>query len=315
MNYPIIDLHQDLLAHIHFREQIGQSIQTDFSMLKSSGTKIVIATAFPVPQDENYLDPITNDLIEADFHEYVAYTKDHPEWTIIRTRNDMDRVLADPLRHGLILHIEGLNAVTTQDWPRLEHWYDLGWRSLGPVWNISNPLGGGTHDPSQGLTTLGRDMIEWLQTKRMIVDFAHMNAPTFWDAARIVNGPILVSHGNAYACCANPRNYSDEQLRLIANRGGIIGVFFAKTFVTGRDLPGNTADAAHHIDHLTNIMGIDHVALGTDFGGIITGSLDGLASLNDIPSLWKELERRGYTSESIEKIAWKNSARTLATIL
>lgn len=315
MNYPIIDLHQDLLAHINTRERFGQNLQTDFSMLKSTGTKIVVATAFPIPPNDNFLDPITNDLIETDLRAYVAYTQEHPEWMIIRSHDDIQRVLTDPSLHGLILHIEGLNVVTDTDWDRLERWYALGWRSLGPVWNISNPLGGGTNDPTKGLTDLGRKMIGWLQEKRMIIDFAHMNAPTFWDAVHIVNGPIYVSHGNAFARCANKRNYTDDQLQAITKRDGVIGIFLAKTFVTGRNLPGNVTDIANHIDHLCTIMGVKHVALGTDFGGILSGTLDGLYSLTDIPALWRELGRREYSAEMIESIAWKNAANVLTNIL
>ena len=158
-------------------------------------------------------------------------------------------------------------------------------------------------------------MLEWLADRRMMIDFAHMNAPTFWDAVKKIQGPLIISHGNACVLCKNPRNYTDEQLKCVAEHNGVVGVFFAKTYVTGRTLPGSVKDAANHIDHLRKIMGIDHVALGTDFGGIISGTLENLEKVTQLPNLWEELTQRGYTEEMIEKIAWRNARRALNEVL
>ncbi len=315
MKFPLIDLHQDLLAHIQNLEMFPFGTQTDFSMLERAHTKIVVATAFPLPPEDNFFDPVTNELIEKDFLGYAEKTQADPSWSIIRSAADVDTVLKSEGKHGLILHVEGLNVVDEASFDRLERWYQLGWRSLGIVWNLTNPLGGGTQDPATGLSPLGRTMLAWLQERRMIVDFAHMNRPTFWDAIKIVKGPIVVSHGNACARCPSPRNYEDDQLRAVAERDGIVGVFLANTYVVGRGNPGKISDAADHVDHLVDIMGIDHVAMGTDFGGIITGLLEGLETLEKLPAFWAELTRRGYSEDDLEKIAWKNAARTLKAIL
>ncbi|MBI2473706.1 membrane dipeptidase [Candidatus Uhrbacteria bacterium] len=307
---PLVDLHQDLLLHINRRDLYPDHWQTDFDMLVRTNTKVVLATAFPVPENEEYLNPITNRMIEEDFRTYNSYCKTSTHHSIIRTSDDLRLALKKDASTGIILHIEGLNAMTDGDWDICERWFDLGWRSLGIVWNVTNSLGGGTKDPSTGLTDLGAKLITWCEKKGMIVDFAHMNAPTFAQAAKIVNRPLLVSHGNACALCENPRNYSDEQLRLIAQTNGVIGVFFARTYVTGTSV-AEISDVANHIDHLVRVMGIDHVALGTDFGGIITGHVSQLDSLETLPLFWQELEKRGYTSDQIEKISWKNAARVL----
>ncbi|MSR85265.1 hypothetical protein EXS71_02415, partial [Candidatus Uhrbacteria bacterium] len=233
-SFPLLDLHEDLLLHINRRDLYpANHWQTNFDFLKRNQVKATFATAFPVPPKENFFDPASNDMIESDFAQYLSYCETHPEWMIVKTKADLELLFQRNDRHGLILHIEGLNVVSDADWPRLEKWYDMGWRSLGLVWNLTNPLGGGTKDSTTGLTMLGARMIEWLQAHHMVVDFAHMNAPTFADALKIVKGPIVISHGNACALCPNPRNYTDEQLRLVAERGGIVGVFFAKTYLTG----------------------------------------------------------------------------------
>lgn len=313
-SFPLIDLHEDLLLHLNYRQWYGDHYQTSFEMLERNDARIVVATAFPVPQSDSYFDPATNGLIQKDFDEYNAHCAANKNWRIIRTRGDVDAVLGEPAQHGIVLHIEGLNVVGDTDWQRLQTWYEQGWRSLGIVWNLTNPLGGGTKDPVAPLTALGEQMIAWLQERHMIVDFAHMNERTFWDVAKMVKGPIIVSHGNARALCNNPRNYTDDQLRHVAESGGVVGVFFARTFVTG-GAPATVAHVADHVDHLKNVMGIDHVALGTDFGGIITGLVEGLESLDCMSAFWTELARRGYTDDMMEKIAYRNAARVLHDIL
>lgn len=315
--YSIIDLHEDLLLHIQRRDLYPDHWQTNFAMLERCNVRVTVATAFPVPPQENYFDPVSNDMIEADFRTYGEHCQNNDRWTIIRAKADVQRCLAAGGPHGLLLHIEGLNVVSPDDWSRLEAWHAMGWRSLGMVWNTTNPLGGGTQDtdPMSGLTAFGAEMLAWLQERHMIVDFAHMNAPTFADALRRVRGPIVVSHGNAAACCPNPRNYTDDQLRQVAASGGVVGVFFAKTYVTGRDRPASIDDVVRHVEHLRRVMGIDHVALGTDFGGIITGHVSGLDSLDRMPDFWAALARAGYTDDMCERIAFRNAARVLTGIL
>ena len=313
-SFPLIDLHEDLLLHLNYRQWYGDHYQTSFEQLERNNARIVVATAFPVPKSDSYFDPATNGLIQKDFDEYNAYCVAHKNWRIIRARADVDAVLNEPGQHGIMLHIEGLNVVGDADWQQLEQWYEQGWRSLGIVWNLTNPLGGGTKDPVAPLTALGEQMLAWLRDHHMIIDLAHMNERTFWDAARLVRGPLVISHGNTRALCDNPRNYTDAQLRCVAESGGVVGVFFARTFVTG-GAPATVAHVADHVDHLKNVMGIDHVGLGTDFGGIITGLVEGLDSLDCMPAFWAELARRGYTDDMVEKIAYQNAARTLRAIL
>jgi microsomal dipeptidase-like Zn-dependent dipeptidase len=259
----IIDLHQDLLAHINHKHEWNQSDQTDWDALERNDVKCVVATAFPLPKNENWLDSITNDLIDRDFHEYVEFTHDRPNWELVTGGEQLKRIVDSDDLHGVLMHIEGLNVFP--GWDKLEQWYRLGWRSLGIVWNVTNELGGGTKDTTSGLTLLGKEMIDWCARKKMIVDFAHMNEPTFWQSSDVYNGPIVISHGNACALCKNARNYTDSQLDTVHRTGGVIGVFFARSYVTGTDKAG-ICDVANHIDYIVEKIGIDHVAIGSDFG-------------------------------------------------
>lgn len=311
-NIPIIDLHQDLMLHINHRDIWDGKWQTNFSMLDNSQTKIVIATAFPKPVNGDHLDPVTNNLIEKDFELYIEYVKNNDSWVIIKDSSDFKNVLGSPDKKGLILHVEGLNSFkdTKEDWDRLEKWYGMGWRSLGLVWNISNSLGGGTEDTDTGLTLLGKKVITWLKEHKMIIDLAHMNESTFWDTVSVLkNRPILISHGNTKKLFNNPRNYSDKQLKKIKESGGVIGVFFARSFLTDDD-DVNTNHVLKHLNHMKNIVGIDHMALGTDFGGIFK-TPKGLESVEKLGSFLELLLASGYSQEDVEKIAYKNAERVL----
>ncbi|MDG1949260.1 MAG: membrane dipeptidase [bacterium] len=307
---PIIDLHQDLLLHINRRDYFKKDdVQTGYEMIKRNNMKLVVSTAFPIPPEENFFDPISNNMIEDEFD---AYGKKCTEegWKIIKTANDIVHVL-DTENTGLLLHIEGLNVVDDNSWEMLERWYKKGWRSLGIVWNLSNPLGGGTKDAEQGLKPLGKKLIQWCEKKGIIVDFAHMNEPTFWDAAETVTRPIYISHGNCRGLCDNPRNYSDIQLKKVAETGGVIGLFFANTYVVGKDNHGEIKDLVEHTKHLIDLIGEDHIALGTDFGGIISGFVNGMESVDDLPKYIEALENAGFNQETIQKICYKNAARVL----
>lgn len=302
----VIDLHQDLLLG----DARGQ--QTSFAQLERSAVRLVVATAFPEPPEGKYFDAATTNLIEQGLQAYRRRCEAGKSWALVSTASDVDRVLVKDGPRGLLLHVEGLHVVPGES--TLERWYDLGWRSLGLVWNLQTPLGGGTTEPHGGLTRQGRDVIAWLQSRHMIVDLAHMNAETFWDAVEILHGPLVVSHGNAAACCASPRNLADDQLRVIADRGGVVGLFFSKRFVTTKAV-ATLDDILRHVDHLRSIMGIDAIALGTDFGGITSGTPEGLASVDDVHRLWDALAQHGYGSEDIEKIAWQNARRVFLDLL
>lgn len=312
----MIDLHEDLMLHIRARDIFKDTWQTSYEQLERNNVKILLSTAFPLPKDENFFNPSVNNLITEDFQAYITYTQKNPDWSIIRTADDLKRVLATKDRRGFILHIEGMNVFDDMpaSWQQLESWYDMGWRSLGIVWNLANPLGGGAKDPSKGLTDLGTKVIEWLHEKKMIIDFAHMNSATFWDAAKIVKKPILISHGNTCHECDVPRNYSDEQLKKVAETGGTIGVFFSKPYVT-KDPVGEIRHVVAHMEHIRKTIGINHLSFGTDFGGITLGTVKNLGSLDELGNLCNALKEINYTEEMFEKILWRNAARVLESHL
>jgi len=310
---PLIDLHQDFILHIKNPELFKNKGQTGFAMLQRANVKVLMATAFPNPPEENYFNPVVNQLIEKDFLQYNEYAKTKPDWAIIKNAADLERILNSKNLRGFILHIEGLNVLPEDHFETLEKWYGLGWRSLGPVWNYDNPLGGGTLGKT-GLTEQGKKIISWLEKRRMILDFAHMNEKTFFETAAIYNSPILVSHANAKSIFLNNRNLSDDQLKKIKASGGIVGVFCAKKFISEKNSV-SVKDLIRHINKIRDVAGVQSIAIGTDFGGLISGVPKDLNSISQIAVLAKALKQEGYTDSEIEKIFFGNALRVLKQTL
>ena len=293
------------------RQKYGQSRQTDWGLLEASDIDLLVATAFPDPAIADPFDPFVNTLINKDIDQYHKAIATRDGWCCVRNASDLQR----PERK-LLLHIEGLNTVadTSDSWEQLERWYVDGVRSFGLHWNLTNALGGGTTDPDTTLTDLGGEVVRWLEERKTVLDLAHSNQATFFAVADITKRPLLVSHGNVAAVCSSNRNYSDEQLARIARSDGVIGVFFAATFTVGEGFA--TVDRLiDHIDHVVAQVGIRHVALGSDFGGIISGTLQGIASVADYSDLPEHLARRGYTSTDIDAITYQNAERVLRSHL
>lgn len=316
---PIIDLHQDIRLHIQKRYPYPHPdhVQTSFTMMEEQDVKIVLASGFPWPNDEKHFDPAIHDLIIDDFKYYQNFVKKNKNWSLVLSQKALIDLMKKEDKRGLILHIEGLNAFSgsNEDWHMMDRLHAMGLRSVGIVWNFANNLGGGANDKNEGLTVLGRQFISWCQDKHIIIDFAHMNEKTFFDTADMISQPIVISHGNARALSDHQRNYSDEEIIRMAKSGGVMGLFFSPRYIK---LKGTVTvrDVVLHINYIRDLVGIDHVAIGSDFGGITSDTfIENLSSVSDLPNLLEALQKEGYSSEDIEKITWKNAQRVLLEIL
>lgn len=296
---PFIDLHEDIAGA---RTHPTLKTQTDFEQLQRVDTKTVFGTGFTLPEET------LESVIERDLAFYTSRTSGESQWRMVRTGKDVGEILQDPNAHGILFHIEGFPGIT-ENWELLEKWHQKGWRSAGLVWNDDNPLGGGT-DTDMGLTDFGRTFIAWCEERNILIDFAHMNPRMFADSLATIKRPPFISHGGLQSIVPHRRNYSDEQLREIARRGGLCGIFFAKSAMGAGGTFG-VADIAARIKAAIDVAGEEGVALGTDFGGITSGTPDGLTSVTEIPMLWEQLRVSGLTDNQIELVAYRNAARYL----
>jgi membrane dipeptidase len=226
-----------------------------------------------------------------------------------------DKVLA------MVAHIEGAGGFDGEG-RDLQAFYAAGVRSLGPFWNIANRFGVGVNgafpgspDSGPGLTAEGIALIKQANALKMQIDVSHMNEKAFWDTARHSQAPLVATHSNVHALCPQPRNLTDAQLSAIRDSRGVVGVNFGNAFLRADgkrdgDTPLNTI--IRHIDYLINIMGDDHVALGSDFDGITLP--DDLGDVSGLPRLINALRHSGYDQLVLDKLLWGNWQRVLKNV-
>ena len=211
-----------------------------------------------------------------------------------------------------ILHFEGAEMIDG-NLSNLDHFYDLGVRSIGPVWSRPNAFGHGVPfgfpgSPNQGpgLTNEGKNLIQECDQLGILIDLSHLNEAGFWDVSKISKKPLIATHSNVHQLCKSPRNLTDNQLAAIKDTEGIVGLNFATGFLRkdgGKD-PNTRKELIYHLDFLLNILGDEKVALGSDFDGAIIPNFIG--SCAGLPNLVQLMKENGYEEELIEKICSKN---------
>jgi membrane dipeptidase len=166
---------------------------------------------------------------------------------------------------------------------------------------------------SQHLTNFGRDYVRRLNEKRIFVDLAHLARESFFDVLEVHDRtqPLLVTHAGCDAVFPHFRNVTDEQIRAVAETGGVVGVMLQRSFL-GKS--GVTADTvAAHLAHIVNLVGEDHAAIGTDFDGAITTPRD-VKTVSELPRLTDALLRRGVSERAVHKLLGANFLRALAQL-
>lgn len=203
------------------------------------------------------------------------------------------------------------------DIKNLEALYNRGARMMTLTWNYPNELA----DPNinninieetgfynaRGLTGKGFLFIERMEELGMIIDVSHLSDKGFWDIAQNTKKPFAASHSNSRALCRHPRNLTDDMIKTIADRGGIIGLNFYGSFLDEAGRNSTAAKMAEHARHIINTGGSACLGLGSDFDGI-GGELE-LQDCSQLTKLADELERQHFTSSQIEKIFYKNVMR------
>lgn len=157
----------------------------------------------------------------------------------------------------------------------------------------------------KGLKTAGISAVEYLDSIGLTIDVSHLNMGGFYDVSRICRRPIIASHSCCNALYHHPRNLYDSQLRIIARSGGIIGICFYSIFLNGTDSM-TAEDIVREARHISDIAGIDAVALGSDFDGM--ENKNGLNNCADFVSVCESLNRY-FNADDCDKICYKNAAR------
>jgi membrane dipeptidase len=226
-----------------------------------------------------------------------------------------------------VLHLEG-GGPLEGSLAALEALALLGIRSIQPAWNLRNELADGVRETETegGLTRFGVDVLRHMEEWGMLVDLAHIAPAGFWHALRVTSRPLVVSHANARAVHDHSRNLTDDQLRAVAERGGVVGIHALPAFV---DESRPTVDRlVDHVAHMVEIVGIDHIGFGGDFirnDGPRSGreqiprrvveELEGFGEIDELPHLVDALLRRGFGGAEVEMLLGSNFARVLREAL
>lgn len=211
-----------------------------------------------------------------------------------------------------ILGIEGGEALNG-DLAVLRTLYDLGVRFIGLTWNQRNQIADGVGERCTrgGLTQFGRQVVAEMNRLGMIIDLAHISEPGFWDVLELSRHPIMVSHANCQSLCGHPRNLNDDQIKALAEKGGVLGLSFVPDFLGG----GTTSmdDFLNHLDHVAGLVGTGVIALGSDFDGIDTTPA-GMEDCRCYPVITARLLERGYTENEIRDIMGENLFRLMEKV-
>lgn len=323
----IMDGHFDLLMDVAIQRERGRRkvIETDYwPRFKQGGVNIIIAAIFI---DSSFLPEMALRKALNQVSALFEEVQESPDKLMI-CKNSEDMLLAQKSgKIGFLLSLEGVEPIGT-DLSLLRVFYELGVRNMGLVWSRRNAVGDGSHfSPIRegrkgGITSFGVQLIEEAEQLGMTIDVSHLNDEGFWDVIEISKKPIIASHSNARALSNTMRNLTDNQMKAIASKGGVIGINAVSIIVAAEDENSNLDQLINHLDYMVQLVGIDHVGIGLDLCDDFFKyvSAEDLASMprkpfdvidghGNLGQLIKGLADRGYKTEDIEKILGRNFLR------
>ncbi len=233
---------------------------------------------------------------------YKLAKKSNGKFRVISSSKDMKKYLDDRKQLKNItagfIGVEGAHALDGKI-DNVEVLFNEGVRMMGPTHFFDNKLGGSAHGVSgSGLTEFGKNVIRKMDEFNMIIDVAHSSPKIIDDIIKITNKPIVSSHTGVKGTCDNVRNLSDKHIKAIANSGGLISIAMFEQAVCGKDAKA-TAEA---IKYTADLVGVDYVALGSDFDGSVITPFD----ITGLPLIVEELLNLNFNDEEINKIMGDN---------
>ncbi|MBY8983892.1 MAG: dipeptidase [Candidatus Lokiarchaeota archaeon] len=335
----VIDAHSDYALHVYREHKKGNKDilkEQHLPFLRDGRINIEVLTVggdfdlFPEFDSQDY-----NTILQVidSIHNEIYNNSDL--FILIKNSIDLDKIKENE-KIGFILALEGANSIEN-DFSRLYKYYDLGLRSVAITHNNKNQFADGcAENPAKGLSNLGKKFIEELNSLNILIDLSHISEPSFWDVLDIIEKPPIATHSNVKALCNHARNLTDTQIESIAERNGVIGMNFFNLFLDENKSSVTTERLIDHIDHIVDLVGIDHVGLGPDFlnyyiedlqeldeqladpFGDLSEPDDVFEVLGDVsrfPILFELLQKRGYSDNEVRKIQGENFLRVFKKIL
>ena len=281
----------------------GQNMEVNSAEATDNITLLNIAQGRPV---SNWFSLIKRTLYQSRMLEEFS-DNFNGEFIFIKSKEDVLKLAelrkTDKNIIGGLLGIEGGHALQGK-MENLEKAYAAGVRLIGPSHFFDNELGGSAHGMSgEGLTDFGKSVVKRMNELNMVIDLAHASPKMFDDVLELSSKPVMVSHTGIRAVLNSPRNLSDDQVRRLAAKGGIIGIAFFDMAVGEDEIKGIVAC----MKRVKNLVGIEHVALGSDYDGNVQVPFD----ITGLPLIVEALMKEGFTDEEIKAIMGENVKRFL----
>jgi len=317
----VVDAHHDILLDVYARRQQGAAgvLNNQWApRLRQGGVAVQV---LPIYIQRSYLPEMalrrTLQMVEAfqsdleEDHRLIAATASYAE---IRAALAANKIAA-------VLGLEGTEGVGS-DLELLQTLYRLGVRVASLTWNQRTPLADGTDEQSTGsrLTRLGREAVHEMNRLGILLDLSHLAERCFYDALDLSDQPAIASHSNARTIHDHPRNLTDDQIRTLAQNGGVVGLCL-QPFMIDPEKPtlGRCVD---HLAYIVDLVGIEHVGIGSDLeeGLIAVGlgpsdAIEGCGQIEELPNLADEMARRGFAPDEIIQVLGLNFMRVFEKVL
>lgn len=335
----IMDAHSDYALHVyreHLRGNMNVLKEQHLPFLREGFVNIEVVTVggdfdlFPEFNSQDYativnvIDSVKNEISEnSDLFYLIKNSRDFEK---IQNNNKI----------GYILALEGSGSIGN-DFSLLNNYYVLGLRSIALTHNNRNLLADGCAEkPDKGLSNLGKKFVEELNSLNIVIDLSHLSETSFWDVIKRINKPPVATHSNAKTLCNHPRNLTDDQIKIIAERNGVVGINFFSTFIDDNKKHATVDKLIDHIDYIVNLVGIKHVGLGPDFLNYyikdlktfsnqatdpfgnpreIEGNFEVINDPTGFPKFFELIQKRGYSDKEMKKIQGENFVRLYKEVL
>lgn len=312
----IFDGHSDILNDVVLKRFAGEDHVIEKHHLKKlhkGGIKAINLVVWVEPENFEQYETRQKEILESLYKELNESVRN---LLLVRKFSDFE-IAEKSSKIAIVLGMEGMASVKSKE--HLEYFFHKGVRQGSLTWNEKNDLATGVAGPEdQGLQPLGKNMIEYMQDMRILVDVSHLNEKSFWDVVSISKAPVIASHSNSYSLCNHPRNLKDEQLKKIAELDGVIGVNAWPDFIDTKN--PSVQSLVRHIAYIADLVGYKHVSLGFDFCDYLSVDIMHKLNGNDKETLQfenvsktnnliMEMRNQGFHNHEIQSISFDNLAK------
>ncbi|NUU99291.1 membrane dipeptidase [Marinitoga sp. 1154] len=314
-DHIVVDAHLDLLADIYEKRLVGEeNIIKKYHLpdFIKGEVNIIVSSIFI---SNNYLPEmalrVALDQISM-FYQELENLKG--KVMLCRNYSDIEKAIENDII-GIMLSFEGVEPIGN-DLNLLKIFYELGVRFVGLTWSRRNYAADGSffmpkiEGKRGGLTDFGVKVLKESEKLGMIIDVSHLNDEGFWDVIKFSSNPIIASHSNVREIFNSMRNLTDEQIKSIAETGGVIGINANGSFVSDSPDENNVEGLVRHIDYISNLVGVEYVGLGFDFCDMFRNEpRDTLKGYHEMDKFVETLIKHGYNSKEIKNILGDNFLR------